>query len=187
MSNPTQNPQPAVKLDKPLRSSWINFLALVPSTSLTLTIIGIAFLRFYDERDFTLLGIIAQPRDWSNRLTVAAILLALGNFGVEWNRRNRETDRLAQAEQRRLEEVQRREESERRETARRLEEEQRTEESERREAARRSQAEEQATRRDRIENERDITLLTFLGDPSDNNRMRLNQMLELLAEYRATL
>ena len=176
MSNPTQNPQPTVKLDKPIRRSWINFLALVPSTSLSLTIIGIAFLRFYDERDFTLLGIIAHPRDWSNRLTVAAVLLALANFGVEWNRRNRETDRLAQAEQRRLEEEQRR-----------LEEVQRREESERRETARRAQAEEQATRRDRIENERDITLLTFLGDPSDGNRTRLNQMLELLAEYRATL
>jgi DNA-binding transcriptional MerR regulator len=75
-------------------SRWINFLALVPSTSLTLSIIGIAFLRFYDERDFTILGIIAHPRDWSNRLTVAAILLALANFGVveqsscaAWNRR----------------------------------------------------------------------------------------------------
>jgi len=181
MSNPIQDPQPAVrqasvKLDKPIRRRWINFLALVPSTSLSLTIIGIAFLRFYDERDFTLLGIIAQPRDWSNRLTVAAVLLALANFGVEWNRRNRETDRLAQAEQRRLEEEERR-----------LEETQRREESERRETDRRAQAEEQATRRDRIENERDITLLTFLGDPSDGNRTRLNQMLEILAEYRATL
>ncbi|WP_225871771.1 MULTISPECIES: hypothetical protein [unclassified Thermosynechococcus] len=38
------------------------------------------------------------PRIWSNRLTVAALLVAVVNRGLEWNRRNRETDRLAQAE-----------------------------------------------------------------------------------------
>ena len=31
-----------------------------------------------------------SPRLWSNRLTVAAILVALVNFGFEWDRRNRE-------------------------------------------------------------------------------------------------
>lgn len=68
-------------------------------------LICIAFLRFYDETDFEFLGLIAQPRLWSNELTVAAILATLANFGVEWNRRNRETDRLAAAEQRRIEET----------------------------------------------------------------------------------
>lgn len=36
-----------------------------------------------------------------NRLNLAAILVALVNFGVEWDRRNRETDRRAAQEQRR--------------------------------------------------------------------------------------
>lgn len=84
---------------------WLNFLGLLPSTILTLLLICIAFLRFYDETDFEFLGLIAQPRLWSNELTVAAILATLANFGVEWNRRNRETDRLAAAEQRRIEET----------------------------------------------------------------------------------
>ena len=56
--------------------------------------------RFYDQTDFTFLGIISDPRIWSNRLTVAAILATLANFGFEWNRRNRETNRLAREEQR---------------------------------------------------------------------------------------
>ncbi|MFP4320495.1 MAG: hypothetical protein ACLFQ7_16215, partial [Phormidium sp.] len=87
---------------------WLNFLSLLPGTILTVLTIAVAFLRFYDEQDFSLLGYITEPRTWSNRLTVAALLVAVVNFGVEWNRRNRETDRLAQAEQRRTEEKQRR-------------------------------------------------------------------------------
>ena len=76
--------------------------------------------------------------------------------------REREGDRLAQAEQRRVEETQRREERDREEATRRLEEDQR-----------RAAAEEQAARRTRIEIERDIALLTFLGHPSEDNRNRL--------------
>jgi len=83
---------------------WLNFLSLLPGTLLTLLTIAVAFLRFYDEQDFTLLGQIAQPRLWSNRLTVAALVVAVVNFGVversscaAWNRRNRETNRLAEA------------------------------------------------------------------------------------------
>jgi hypothetical protein len=79
---------------------WLNFLGLLPSTVLTLLLITIAFLRFYDQTDFEFLGLIAQPRNWSNGFTVAALLAALVNFGVEWNRRNRETDRLAREKQR---------------------------------------------------------------------------------------
>jgi hypothetical protein len=44
--------------------------------------------RFYNEQDFRLLGYLAQPRVWSNRLTVAALVVAVVNFGVEWNLRN---------------------------------------------------------------------------------------------------
>ncbi|MBE9137050.1 hypothetical protein IQ254_07520 [Nodosilinea sp. LEGE 07088] len=148
---------------------WINFLALIPSTTLTLLIIGVAFLRFYDENDFTLLGQVTSPRLWSNRLTVAAILVALVNFGIEWDRRNRETDRLAQEAQRSAEEEQRRGEDKARA------------ENERAEAT------EQATRRTRIEVERDLALLSFLADPSDQNQRQLTQVLALLGEYRDTL
>jgi len=137
---------------------WVNFLSLVPSTSLTVLVISIAFLRFYDETDFTLLGQLTSPRLWSNRLTVAAILVALVNFGFEWDRRNRETDRLAQEEQRRVEERQRR-----------------------------IEAEEREARRTRIETERDFALLSFLVDPSDENRQKLAQVLALLNDYREPL
>ena len=84
--------------------AWLNFLSLFPATLLTLLTIAVAFLRFYDEQDFTILGQIAQPRVWSNRLTLAALLVAVVNFGVverssceAWNRRNREANRLAEA------------------------------------------------------------------------------------------
>uniref|UniRef100_UPI0026397022 hypothetical protein n=1 Tax=uncultured Thermosynechococcus sp. TaxID=436945 RepID=UPI0026397022 len=133
---------------------WINLLALLPNTLLTILVISIAFLRFYDQTDFTLLGYVAHPRIWSNRLTVAALLVAMVNLGVEWNRRNRETDRLARAEAQRIAEEQRR-----------------IAEAER------------ATRRARIEAERDLALLNFLVDPSPHNREVLMQVIALLAEY----
>nr|WP_228054364.1 hypothetical protein [Nodosilinea sp. LEGE 07298] len=56
---------------------WLNFLSLIPATTVTLLLISIAFLRFYNEQDFTLLGLIANRRIWSNRLTVAAIVAAV--------------------------------------------------------------------------------------------------------------
>ena len=140
---------------------WVNFLSLLPGTSLSILVISIAFLRFYDERDFTLLGIITDSRSWSNRLTLAALIFALANFGIEWNRRNRETDRLACTEQRRIEEEQRR-----------IEEEQQ-----------RIEAEKQSARRTRIEIERDIAFLNFLVDSSYEIRLKIRQMLEILQIY----
>ena len=137
------------------RQVWLNFLALLPSTGLTVLTIAVAFLRFYDEQDFQFLELIAQPRDWSNRLTVAALLVALVNFGVEWDRRNRETSRLRRAEARAENE--------------------------------RAEDKEQATRRAAIETERDLALLSFLADPSDENRQKLAQVLAALNEYRDTL
>ena len=110
------------------RPMWLNFLALVPSTVLTVLLIAVPFLRFYDQTDFEFLGFIAHPRIWSNRCTVAALLATLANFGVEWNRRNRETDRLAREAQRRIEEEQRKIEEEQR----KIEEEQRREKEEQR-------------------------------------------------------
>jgi hypothetical protein len=144
------------------RQVWLNFLALLPGTTLTVLTIAVAFLRFYDEQDFQLLQLIANPRACSNRLTVAALVVALVNFGVEWDRRNRETIRLSRAEARA--------------EAERTEEEQR-----------RTEDKEQATRRARIETERDLALLSFLADSSDDNRRKLTQVLAVLNEYRDSL
>ena len=183
-------------------SRWINLLALLPSTVLTLLIIGIAFLRFYDETDFVFLGQLTSPRLWSNRLTVAAIVVAVVNLGVEWNRRNRETDRLAEAEQRRGEDERRRAEEraederrraaeraedEARRAAERAEDERRRRENRARAAARRAEEAERQTRRARVEVERDLALLNFLADPSQRNRDILQQTIALLTEYRDSL
>jgi hypothetical protein len=144
---------------------WLNFLSLVPATTVTVLLISIAFLRFYNEQDFTFLGLIANPRTWSNRLTVAALMAALINFGIEWDGRNREANRLAEEAQRRAEEEQRR-----------LEEEQR-----------RTEEKEQTSRRAAIEIERDLALLTYLADSSTENRRKLTQVLTLLSDYRDSL
>ena len=130
---------------------WINLLTLIPSTLVTVLVITIAFLRFYDQNDFELLGFVTDPRVWSNRLTVAALLAAMASGGVEWYRRNRETDRLAQEKHRRAEEEQRRAEEEQRraeeaqrrdeEVQRRNEEVQRRMDQERAEKARRAEEE----------------------------------------------
>ncbi|MFQ4135576.1 hypothetical protein PGN35_004585 [Nodosilinea sp. PGN35] len=137
---------------------WLNFLSLVPATTVTVLLISIAFLRFYNEQDFTLLGLIANPRTWSNRLTVAALVAAIINFCIEWDGRNREANRLAEEAQRRLEEEQRR-----------LEE------------------EEQASRRVAVEVERDLALLSYLANPSKDNQRKLTQVLTLLNDYRDSL
>ncbi|MGA1622459.1 MAG: hypothetical protein ACO36E_06995 [Synechocystis sp.] len=128
-------------------------------------LITIAFLRFYDQTDFEFLGLIAQPRNWSNGFTVAALLATLANFGVEWNRRNRETNRLAREAQRRAEEAQRRVAQERADESRRAE------------------ARERETRRVRIETRCRIAEIQFQPDPSDENRQALRSALALLAEY----
>ena len=140
---------------------WLNFLSLLPGTILTVLTIAVAFLRFYDEQDFSLLGYVSNPRAWSNRFTLAALLVAVVNFGVEWNRRNRETDRLAQAEQRRTEEEQRRAE----------------------EGQRRAEERERATRRARIEARCRAAEIRFQLDPSLANRRALEAILAVLEEY----
>ena len=121
-------------------------------------LIAIAFLRFYDQTDFEFLGLIANPRQWSNGLTVAALLATLANFGVEWNRRNRETNRLAQEKQCRSEDRARAE----------------TEKAESRE---------RETRRTRIETRCRIAEIQFQLDPTERNRRALREALALLAEY----
>ena len=151
---------------------WLNFLALVPSTLLTVLLIAIAFLRFYDQTDFEFLGFIAHPRIWSNQCTVAAILAALANFGVEWNRRNRETDRLAGEAQRRIEEEQRR-----------IEEEQRRVAQEREARNREAETRERQISRTRIQTRCRIAEIQFQLDRSETNRRNLSEALALLQEY----
>ena len=102
-----RSPGPFATMNLSRYQPWVNLLTLVPGTTLTLLTIAVAFLRFYNEQDFRFLGYFAQPRVWSNRLTVAALVVAVVNFGVEWNLRNRETDRLVKEEQRAAEERER--------------------------------------------------------------------------------
>ncbi len=151
---------------------WLNFLALLPSTVLTVLLIAIAFLRFYDQTDFEFLGYIAQPRSWSNGCTVAALLATLANFGVEWNRRNRETNRLAEEVQRRAEEEQRRAEERERRMA-----------QEREARNREAQARKRQIARTRIETRCRIAEIQFQLDPSDRNRRALRAALAVLTEY----
>jgi hypothetical protein len=140
------------------RQVWINFLGLLPSSLVTMLAIAVAFLRFYDEQDFKFLNLVAQPQLWSNRLTVAALLAALANFGVEWNRRNREGNREAEAGER---------------EARRE-----------REEARRDQ---QATLRDRQAVRYRKAQIQYQLDPSEANRQDLELVLAAIEAYEQTL
>ena len=158
---------------------WLNFLSLFPSTLLSVLTIAVAFLRFYDQEDFTFLGIIEQPRVWSNRLTVAALVVALVAFGIEWDRRNRETAReeaeTARAENERAEgrqrEIQRdRATAEERERANR-------------ERNRAAEERERAARRTRIQNRGTILQIRYQLEPNETNRQALRDFLAFLQEY----
>jgi hypothetical protein len=154
------------------RQVWINFLGLVPSTLVTVLAIAVAFLRFYDEQDFPFLGFVAQPQLWSNRLTVAALLAALANFSVEWNRRNRETDRLAEARDREAE-------------AREREAEARGREAEAR--GREARRNRQEARRNRLEVQCFTAQIRYQLEPNQTNRQALMTVLARLEEYSQTL
>ncbi|WP_071932259.1 hypothetical protein [Picosynechococcus sp. PCC 7003] len=158
---------------------WLNFLALLPSTVLTVLLIAIAFLRFYDETDFEFLGLITQPRVWSNGCTVAALVATLANFGVEWNRRNRETNRLAEEAQRRATEEQRRDEAEKR----RIREEQRRMAQERADESRRAETRERQATRTRIETRCRLAEIRYQLNPTEANRQDLADILAVLKEY----
>jgi len=148
---------------------WLNFLSLLPATTLAVLTLAIAFLRFYDVQDFPLLGFIANPRLWSNRFTVAALLATLVNFGVEWNRRNRETNRLAEARQR---EAEAREREARRD---------------REAAAREAEAREREARRDRCQIRCLAAQVRYQLDPTDDHRQELALALAQLEEYQQVL
>ena len=140
------------------RQVWINFLGLLPGSLVTVLAIAVAFLRFYDEKDFQFLSIVAQPQLWSNRLTVAALLAALANFGVEWNRRNREGNREAEARDREAERAER--------------------------EARRDR---QEARRDRQEVRYRKAQVRYQLDPSEVHRQERASVLVALEEYEQTL
>ena len=165
---------------------WVNLLTLLPGTSLTLLTIAVAFLRFYNEEDFRFLGYLAQPRVWSNRLTVAALVVAVVNFGVEWNLRNRETNRLAREEQRRGEEEQRRSEEERRRTQedrRRGEAAARAENERAEERNRAGEERERAARRARIQNRWIVLQVQHQITPGEDTRSALADFVAFLQEY----
>ncbi|PSR15795.1 hypothetical protein C8255_21205 [filamentous cyanobacterium CCP3] len=140
------------------RQVWINFLGLLPGSLVTVLVIAIAFLRVYGEQDFRFLSIVAQPQLWSNRLTVAALLAALANFGIEWNRRNREGNREAEAGEREAERAER--------------------------EARRDR---QEARRNRQEVRYQKAQIRYQLDPSEANRLELESVLAALEEYEQTL
>ncbi len=160
-------------------SIFINFLSLLPGTLLTILTIAVAFLRFYDEQDFTILGQITEPRLWSNRLTVAALVVAVVNFGVEWNRRNRETNRLAEEERRRSEEATR---AENERVERRYREIQR-DRATNRERNRPDQERERSASRARIQNRGAILQIRYQIEASESNRRALSDFLAFLQEY----
>ncbi len=147
------------------RQVWINFLGLLPGSLVTVLAIAVAFLRFYDEKDFQFLSIVTQPQLWSNRLTVAALLAALANFGVEWNRRNREGNREVEARDREAERAER--------------------EAER--AEREARRDRQEARRDRQEVRYRKAQVRYQLDPSEVHRQELASVLVALEEYEQTL
>ena len=169
-----------------IKQIWVNFLSLLPGTILTVTTIAIAFLRFYDQQDFSILGKIAHPRTWSNRLTVAAILVAMVAFGVEWNRRNRETARLDESERTRIAEAARVENERtqaRQREARRdyIAAEERNRASEERNRADRER--ERAVSRARIQNRWIILQIQHQLQPTGQTRAALRDFMAFLREY----
>jgi hypothetical protein len=147
------------------RQVWINFLGLLPGSLVTVLAIAVAFLRFYDEKDFQFLSIVTQPQLWGNRLTVAALLAALANFGVEWNRRNREGNREVEARDREAERAEREAEG----------------------AEREARRDRQEARRDRQEVRYRKAQVRYQLDPSEVHRQELASVLVALEEYEQTL
>ena len=158
---------------------WINFLGLLPGSLVTVLAIAVAFLRFYDQQDFQFLSVVAQPQIWSNRLTVAALVAALANFGVEWNRRNREGDREAEARDRADEGAKR--------EAERAEREAERAEREAGRAEREARRDRQEARRNREEVRYRKAQLRYQLDPSEPHRRELGAVLAALEAYEQTL
>ena len=92
---------------------------------------------------------------------MAALVVALVNFGFEWDRRNQETNRLAAEEQRRVAEEQRRAEEEQRGAEER----------------------ERAARRARIQNRWIVLQIRHQLAPSEQTRAALTDFASFLQEY----
>ena len=161
------------------RQVWINFLGLLPGSLVTVLVIAIAFLRFYGEQDFRFLSLVAQPQIWSNRLTVAALLAALANFGVEWNRRNREGNREIEARDREAERAEREAERARREAERARREAER--------AGHEARRDRQEARRNRQEVRYQKAQIQYQLAPSEATRQELELVLAALEEYERTI
>ena len=117
---------------------------------------------------------------------MAALVVALVAFGVEWDRRNRETAREAESERRRSAEAAR---TENEGIERRQREIQRdraaAEERERanRERNRAAEERERAARRTRIQNRGTILQIRYQVEPNEANGQALRNFLAFLQEY----
>jgi len=103
---------------------------------------------------------------------VAALVVAVVNFGVEWNLRNRETNRLAEEEQRRSEAEARRSEAEARAENERAEERNRA-----------AEERERAAGRARIQNRWIILQVQYQVAPGEDARAALENFVAFLQEY----
>ena len=103
---------------------------------------------------------------------MAALVVAVVNFGVEWNLRNRETNRLAKEEQRRSE-AEARAENERAEERNRASE----------ERNRASEERERAAGRARIQNRWIILQVQYQVAPGEDARAALGNFVAFLQEY----
>ncbi len=92
----------------------------------------------------------------------------MANFGVEWYRRNRETNRLAEEKQRREEDEARRVAQERRQIYRELE------------------ARERTSRRARIETRCRLAQIRYQLEPNESHRQELINIIAILEEYGQT-
>ncbi len=152
-----------------LLQSWVNFLSLLPGTIVTVLVINVAFLRFYDPTDLIDIWPLHTSRGWSTLLTLAAILAALVNFGVEWYRRNREGDRRAEEIQRRAEEAERRS----RDEARRVAQERAEAERRSRDEAFRVEEAERAASRARVQARCHAAQIRYQLEPNAAHRQQL--------------
>jgi hypothetical protein len=138
----------------------VNLISLIPSTLLTVLITLTAALRFYEQTDFPPSFSPTSLRQWSLWAFLASLLVAVVDLCIEWNARNRETAR------------QRNREAEERDRI--LEARQREAEARQREA----EATERQNATIKLTNQRDFALFSYLTDPSEDNRQRLEAICQ---------
>lgn len=145
----------------------VNLISLIPSTLLTVLITLTAALRFYEPSDFPPTLSPSSFRQWSLWAFLASLLVAVVDLCIEWNARNRETarqrDREAEERDRILETRQRE-----------AEERNRVLEARQREA----EATERQNAAIKLTNQRDFALYSYLANPSEANRQRLEAICQ---------